>query len=125
MYLLGGVADKYDSVEDEYEGYVEAEIPERIQNFARVLAVGDFDLIVIPEVTAGERGEWALSDLSRELNQNHGGNYRHFMSGEIGPGFRITEAMGFLYNPTVVTPEIIPGTTSLVHNNMQWPGKSL
>ena len=56
VYKLGSVADKYLSLEEEFD-VPTGGIPDRIKNLASVLAVGRFDMVVLQEVTEGVRGE--------------------------------------------------------------------
>lgn len=116
VYMLGSIEQKYRELDQE-DGDNEpgSAIPERIKNLAKVLATADFDMIVLQEVTHGEKGNWALTDLVRELNTTHHRNYSYFLSGHIGQGL-MPEAMAFIYNPTVVRPLVLPGTTSQVEN---------
>ncbi len=111
IFCFGDVESKYSSADEEYDGEGFSGTPQRIKNLANVLSVGNFDLIVIQELHEGEKGEWALSDLEKELNSNHNGHYKHMRSGNIGKGFGMDESIGFLYNPSIVSPVEIPGTT--------------
>lgn len=116
VYMLGSIEQKYRELDQE-DGDLEpgTPIPDRIRNLARVLATADFDLIVLQEVTHGEKGEWALTDLVQELNTAHNRHYSFFLSGHIGQGL-MPEAIAFIYNPAVVRPQILPGSTSQVAN---------
>ena len=113
VYKLGSVADKYVALEEDAEPA--SDLPERIQNLANVLAVGPFDLIVLQEVTEGLPGEWAVSDLVRDLNNRHHRNYRHFASDGIGRGL-MEEAIAFIYDPNTIEPQVLTGDTSMTVN---------
>lgn len=113
VYKLGSVDAKYRALEEDTD--VTGDIPVRIRNLANVLAVGPFDLIVLQEVTEGIRGEWAVSDLVRDLNQRHGRHYSHFPSEGIGRGL-MQEAIAFVYDPNTIQPQVLTGETSLTAN---------
>ena len=126
MYKLGSVDEKYTSFDeegDEDNTPTIFSIPERIQNLANVLSVGHFDLVVFQEVTDGQRGQAAMTDLVQELHNNHNLDYEYFMSDYIGQGL-MAEAIAFMYDPNVVKPELLPGSTSLVQN-IEIPGRDL
>lgn len=128
VYKLGSVNEKYTSLEEEGDEDNDAPpatfaIPQRIQNLARVLAVGRFDLVVFQEVTDGQRGRTAMTDLVKELHDKYNLNYQFFMSEYIGQGL-MAEAIAFMYNPTAVKPETLPGKTSMVEN-IEIPGRDL
>ena len=124
VYKLGSVAEKYTSLEEEGGSEETPEgIPKRIENLAKVLAVGKFDLVVFQEVTDGIQGQAAMTDLVATLRQDHGTSYSFFLSDHIGRGL-MAEAIAFMYDPRVVQPEILPGTTSLVQN-IEIPGRDL
>lgn len=108
VYRLGDIEPKYDRLE-ENDADGEDAVPDRIRNLARVLATADFDLIVLQEVTHGDKGQWALSDLVQELNTAHGRQYRFFLSDHIGMGL-MPESMAFIYNPHKVQPQPVAGT---------------
>lgn len=117
VYILGNVEAKYTDYESIGDEVIDPNVvPQRIKNLANVLAVGNFDLVCIQEVTAGEKGEWAVGDLVRELEETHNIEYRYFLSDEIGPGYGITEAFAYLYNSDVVNPELPTGKTSYAVN---------
>ena len=122
VYKLGAVAPKYRSAEEEVEGDP-PHIPDRIRNLANVLAVGKFDLIVLQEVKAGNDGECAVADLVSALRDDHNLEYKCFVSDEIGQGL-VPEAIAFIYDETVVKPEVITSDTSLVRN-IEIPGRDL
>lgn len=106
VFRLGDIEPEYDRLnEDDGEPHV---IPGRIKNLARVIASADFDLIVLQEVTEGDKGEWALSDLVEELNTTHHRHYRFFLSGGIGMGL-MPEAMAFIYDPNKIKPQTVSG----------------
>lgn len=113
IYLFGVLSEKYQSLDENFEGSTSVGIPQRIKNLSNVLSVGNFDLIVIQELQDGEAGGWALEDLKTQLNSQLNQNYKAFQSQGIGKGFRMNESIGFIYDPDVVNPEIISGTTSL------------
>ncbi|MHC4444592.1 MAG: exonuclease/endonuclease/phosphatase family protein [Planctomycetota bacterium] len=122
VYKLGSVDPKYDSLEG--DGDVEEDvIPERIKNLANVLAVGRFDLVALQEVTFGEKGEWVIADLVKELKDQHGIEYSYFLSDHIGKGL-MPEAMAFLYNAKVVKAEKLSGQNTL-HSNINIEGRDL
>ncbi len=50
-------------------------------------------------------------------------NYQFFMSGYIGRGL-INEAISFMYDPTVVKPELLPGGIQLTEN-IEIPGRDM
>jgi hypothetical protein len=124
VYMLGSIEQKYREL-DGTDGDTEpaGAIPERIRSLARVIASADFDLVVLQEVTFGEKGNWALTDLVQELNHAHGRNYSFYLSGHIGQGM-MPEAMAFIFNPDVVKPQVLLGTTSQVEN-IEIPGRDL
>jgi endonuclease/exonuclease/phosphatase family metal-dependent hydrolase len=128
VYKLGSVDEKYTSLEEEGDEDNNAPpptfaIPQRIQNLAKVLDVGRFDLVVFQEVTDGQRGRAAMADLTKELHDKYNLNYQFFMSDYIGQGL-MAEAIAFMYNPAVVKPEQLPSKTSLVEN-IEIPGRDL
>lgn len=123
VYKLGSIEAKYDALEEDDDDDVAPGVPERIKTLAKVLTVGAFDLIVLQEVTDGERGNWALTDLVAELKASHSLTYEFFLSPFIGMGL-MREAMAFIYNPAVVKPQIISGTTSMV-SLIEIPGRDL
>lgn len=122
---MGAVAPKYVSLGEDEEGEDNSAwgIPQRIKNLAKVLSFGHFDLVALQELNEGERGQWAMSDLVKQLKDAHGQDYEFFMSDGIGRGL-IPEAIGFLYNPAKVAPVVIDGTTRLV-DNIEIPGRDL
>lgn len=96
VYKLGSVAAKYTSLEEEDgedDGAVTFSIPDRIKNLAKVLAVGQFDLVVFQEVTDGPQGKAAMTDLVKRLHDEHSLDYKFFMSDYIGQGL-MAEAIG-------------------------------
>lgn len=113
VYKLGSIEAKYDQLE---EGDAEAEtgIPRRIKSLARVLATADFDLIVLQEVTHGEKGQWAVADLVQELNTVHQRQYQFFLSDHIGQGL-MPEAMAFIFDPHKVRSVPFSGNTVAVN----------
>ncbi len=113
VYLLGNISEKYESLEEDYEGTPSSQIPERIKNNANVLKTANFDLIVLQEVKEGEAGYWAVSDLVSELNKGRDSKYKFIQSEDIGYGFTMNESMAFIYDPSVVEPQLITGQTSL------------
>lgn len=120
VYKLGSVDEKYTSLEEEGDEDNDASpttfgIPQRIRNLAEVLAIGRFDLVVFQEVTDGQRGKAAMTDLVKELHDEYSLNYQFFMSEYIGQGL-MAEAIAFMYDPRVVKPETLPGETSMVKN---------
>jgi hypothetical protein len=126
VYKLGSVDHKYTSFEedgDEEGGSPTFSIPDRIKNLANVLAAGPFDLVVFQEVTDGERGQAAMTDLVKELQDKYSLDYKFFMSDYIGQGL-MAEAMAFMYDPKVIKPQLLPGKTSLVQN-IEIPGRDL
>jgi hypothetical protein len=122
---MGNIADKYERLHGDVEGESDDvnEIPDRIKNLAAVLKTGPFDIIALQEVYAGERGEWALSDLSAALSDATGISYAYFISDYIGDGL-IPEAIGFIYDPEAATPLRIPGTDNFTEN-IEIPGRDL
>lgn len=114
VYKLGAVADKYSEAEEEIPELTPG-IPDRITKLSNVLAVGSFDLVVLEEVAYGPRGEAAMTDLVAALEADHSLHYSFFLSDHIGQGL-IPEAIAFMYDPSVVRPELLPGTPSLVQN---------
>jgi endonuclease/exonuclease/phosphatase family metal-dependent hydrolase len=107
VFRLGDIEPEYDRLdEDDGEPHV---VPDRIKNLARVLASADFDLIVLQEVTEGDKGQWALSDLVEELNTIHQRHYQFLLSGGIGMGL-MPEAMAFIYDPNKIKPQPVSGT---------------
>ena len=121
VYVFGNIESKYTDYESSEIVGDDNDIPNRIKNIANVLAVGEFDLICIQEITVGERGNWVLSDLIRELQESHNLSYNYFISDAIGQGYGITEAIAFLYNSDVVVPQVITGGTSY-HENLDING---
>ena len=110
IHILGAVEQRYrDMTEDGDLNKLNDDIPERIANLARVLAVGNFDLIAIQEIKAGYAGHAAMSDLVRTLKAQHNLDYNYLLSEGIGRGYMISEATAFLYNPRIVQPEKIDG----------------
>jgi len=97
VYKLGAVDDRYKDIET-WDADLDETIPERIENLAKVIAVGGFHLVAIQEVRSGPKGYFAIKDLQRALHENHGMNYRFFISDYIGQGL-VPEAMAFLYRP--------------------------
>lgn len=127
VYKLGSVAPKYLALDDDDgDGAgtpIPTGIPDRIRNLARVLGPRSFDLIVLQEVTDGTRGLAAVADLAAALQADHGITYEYFLSDYIGQGL-MAEAIAFLYRPTVLQPELLPGTPHLVAN-IEIPGRDL
>ena len=126
VYKLGSVAAKYTSLEeedDEDDGAATFSIPDRIKNLARVLAVGQFDLVVFQEVTDGPQGKAAMTDLVKQLHDGHSLDYKFFMSDYIGQGL-MAETIAFMYDQKIVKPELLPGETSVVQN-VEIPGRDL
>lgn len=121
VFRLGDIEPKYDRLEENDDEGDEA-VPDRIKNLARVLVTGDFDLIVLQEVTHGDKGQWVLSDLVQELNTVHHRNYKFFLSDHIGQGL-MPEAMAFIYNPSRVTP--LPLTGTVLCANIEIGGRDL
>lgn len=121
VFRLGDIEPKYDRLEENDDEGDDA-IPERIRNLARVLVTGDFDLIVLQEVTHGDKGQWVLSDLVQELNTVHHRHYRFFLSDHIGQGL-MPEAMAFIYNPDRVKPLPLAGTALCA--NIEISGRDL
>ena len=113
VYALGGIEDRYTSLEGAGapELPLSSAIPDRIRNVARVIAVGEFDLVVLQEVHEGAPGRAAVTDLARVLDEEHGIPYRFVMSDGIGYGF-IPEAVAFLYRPGRVRHETVNDTGS-------------
>lgn len=95
IFSLGNIAEKYKITKG---SYTQDNIPQRIQNNAQVLAQRNLDLISIQEVATGDPGEWALRDLTYELNTKHKKSYKWLLSKPIGRGFGFTESIGFLYD---------------------------
>ena len=61
VYILGNVEAKYTDYESIGDEVIDPNVvPQRIKNLANVLAVGNFDLVCIQEVTAGEKEEWPV-----------------------------------------------------------------
>ena len=113
VYKLGSVDSKYTSIEEDMgEESVTQDIPKRIRNLSDVLSVGKFDLIALQEVTYGLQGEAAIADLIQDLQDRYGLYYRALHSDYIGQGL-IAEMITFLYQPSVVVPEIINGHNRL------------
>lgn len=128
VYKLGSVDVKYTSLEEDGDEDndsppVNFAIPERIQNLANVLAVGRFDMVVFQEVTDGQRGKMAMTDLTKVLRDKHNLNYQFFMSDYIGKGL-INEAIAFIYDPKVIKPELLPGSTRLTEL-IEIPGRDM
>ena len=119
VFRLGAIENRYDTVSE-----LNDQIPTRIKNIARVLAVGDFDIIVLQEVRTGQSGQAVMSDLVRVLKDNHGLTYQSILSEAIGRGYKMTEAMAFLYQPNSVQPETVKDTDSL-SANIDIPGRDL
>ena len=119
VYNLGAVESRYKDVNQTLDN----RIPVRIENLARVLAIGDFDIIVLQEVISGKPGHVAISDLVRALERNHSLTYRYVLSKHIGKGL-ISEAMAFLYKPNRVQLEMVNDTDSVV-SNIEIPGRDL
>ncbi len=113
VYKLGGVELRYKRLKGiENPKLLRPDhIPNRIRNLARVLAVGDFDLVALQEVHEGAPGRAALSDLVRVFNDEHAISYRFILSDGIGDGL-IPEAIAFLYKPDRVQPENVNDTGS-------------
>ena len=113
VFKLGGVEQRYKRLKgiDDVALPLDEKIPDRIRNIARVLAVGDFDLVTLQEVHEGGPGRAALSDLVRVLEETHGISYRFMLSDGIGRGL-IPEAMAFLYQPRRVQHEPVNDTGS-------------
>ncbi len=109
IFSLGNIANKYKQTKG---SYTHDTIPQRIQNNAQVLAKRNLDLISIQEVAASKGGEWALKDLTHELNTKYKKRYKWLHSNPIGLGFGFLESIGFLYDSVKVTSnnkmEIIP-----------------
>lgn len=102
IFNLGHIASKYKKPQGAHSS---DSIPQRIQNNAQLLAKRNLDLIVLQEVVAGKSGEWALADLTHQLNTNYGKRYKWLLSKEIGPGFGFRESIAFLYDSIKVTTE--------------------
>lgn len=100
VYILGNYDPKY---KDSKGKHSYDPIPQRIKNNAKVLSLKHLDIIVLEEVEVGKPGEWALKDLSYELNKSYGKKYKWMLSDAIGRGFGMVEAIGFLYDSTKVT----------------------
>lgn len=110
IYRLGAVEQRYRNLTGDSDlETLDDRIPQRIENLARVLAFGDFDLVAIQEIQDGYAGNAAMLDLVRALEEQHGLIYRYFLSEYIGRGFQLCEAMAFLYKPDVVRPEMVDG----------------
>ena len=62
VYRLGAVESRYKTVSE-----LNNEIPTRIKNIARVLAVGDFDIIALQEVRAGQSGQAVDSVAEKQI----------------------------------------------------------
>ena len=134
VYKLGGVEPRYKRLKgiENPDLPPPDHIPDRIRNLARVLAVGDFDLVALQEVHDGAPGKAALSDLVRALNDEHAATYRFILSGGIGDGL-IPEAIAFLYKPDCVQPESVndTGLQSIIvdvdgrYSNVQKPPRDL
>ena len=62
VYRLGAVESRYKTVSG-----LNNEIPTRIKNIARVLAVGDFDIIALQEVRAGQSGQAVDSVAEKQI----------------------------------------------------------
>jgi len=120
VYKLGAVAVKYRDIED-WNADLDGTIPKRILNLAEVIAVGGFHILAIQEVHSGPRGYFAIKDLQRALHENHGMNYRFFISDYIGRGL-IPEAMAFLYRPHKARYKRIDGSRSV---KIEIPGRDL
>ena len=97
VYKLGAVDDRYRNITTWNEN-LDANIPQRINNLANVIAVGGFHLVAIQEVQSGPKGYYAIKDLQQSLKVNHNMHYRFFISDYIGQGL-IPEAIAFLYRP--------------------------
>ena len=119
VFRLGAIESRYKALSE-----LNDEIPTRIKNLARVLAIGAFDIIALQEVQAGSRGQAVISDLVRVLKDNHGLTYQSILSEAIGRGYEMTEAMAFLYQPNRVQPETVKDTNSL-STNIAIPGRDL
>lgn len=100
IFSLGHIASKYKKPQGSQSS---DNIPQRIQNNAQLLAKRNLDLIALQEVVAGKSGEWALVDLTHQLNKNYGKRYKWLLSKEIGPGFGFRESIAFLYDSVKVT----------------------
>lgn len=118
VYKLGAVDDRYDNVDN-----LNQIIPERIENLARVLAVGGFDIVALQEVHSGPRGHAVISDLIAALRNKYDLGYHYVLSAYIGQGL-IPEAIAFLYNPNRVQLETVNGSP-VVAKNIQIPGRDL
>ena len=57
VYKLGGVGSRYKNLKRQEDPKVQlgGEAPKRIENVARVLAVGDFDIVALQEVYRDQR----------------------------------------------------------------------
>ena len=109
VYQLGGIEERYTELKEQPEQVPKGGVPQRIRNVAGVLAVGNFDLVVLQEVHAGKPGETALADLVRVLSDDHGMGYEFLLSDGVGAGL-IPEAMGFLYRRACVGPGTVNDT---------------
>jgi endonuclease/exonuclease/phosphatase family metal-dependent hydrolase len=118
VYKLGAVDGRYKDVDD-----LDSSIPLRIKNLARVLAVGEFDIVALQEVHSGARGHAVVSDLVRALRENHSLGYHYVLSDYIGQGL-IPEAIAFLYNPNRVQLETVNGS-AVVAKNISIPGRDM
>ena len=65
VYRLGAVESRYKTVSE-----LNNEIPTRIKNIARVLAVGDFDIIALQEVRAGQSGQAVDSVAEKQIMES-------------------------------------------------------
>ena len=106
---LGNIAEKYK------DGVDTGVIPERVGNLARVLAAGQFDLVVFQEVTSGVPGEMVMADLVEVLSADHGLDYQFFVSDHIGRGL-MPEAIAFMFNPETIKPEFVTSPDVLAQN---------
>ena len=117
LYLLGGVANKYKEVSNQYKDaqYIRTEssyqTPDRIVNCASLLAQGDFSIIVLQEVLDGVRGDSAVADLTASLNRMSLKGYKWFTSERIGKGMRM-ESMAFIYDSLRIELQKIEGENS-------------
>lgn len=105
VYKLGGIEKRYTKLENGPQKVPRGTVPQRIRNVASVLAVGNFDLVALQEVHAGRPGETALADLVQVLKNEHGMAYEFILSDDVGTGFGMQEAMGFLYRRPCVHPD--------------------
>ncbi len=108
IYRFGAIEKRYVEITgDSGLQELDDQIPTRISNLARVLAVGDFDIVAIQEVQDGAAGHAAMSDLIRALRDQHQLVYDYILSEYIGRGYGLCEAMAFLFKPETVRPEPI------------------